>query len=121
MDTRLGEIRRKVGYHNPCHLRALGISKEPVELLKLIPGIQVQVLGDRCCGLAGTFGLKKNNYDLSLRIGEKLFQEVRKSGVEQVVTSCASCAMQITQGTGLPVVHPVTLLAEAYRKAAGKT
>jgi len=115
-NTKFGEIPLRVGYHNPCHLRALGISKEPVKLLKLIPGLQVRVFGDRCCGLAGTFGLKKENYSLSMGIGEPLFEEIRKSGVEQVATSCASCALQIAQGTGLKVVHPLTLLAEAYRR-----
>ncbi|MFH1756596.1 MAG: anaerobic glycerol-3-phosphate dehydrogenase subunit C [Pseudomonadota bacterium] len=118
LNTKFGEIPRKVGYHNPCHLRALGISKEPVELLNLIPGLQVKAMGDRCCGLAGTFGLKKGNYDLSMEIGKHLFEEIRQSNVEQVVTSCGSCAMQIAQGTGLKVVHPVTLLAEAYRRKA---
>jgi glycerol-3-phosphate dehydrogenase subunit C len=60
--------------------------------------------------------MKKQNYDLSMEIGKHLFEEIQKSGVEQVVTSCGSCAMQIAQGTGLKVVHPLTLLAEAYRK-----
>jgi glycerol-3-phosphate dehydrogenase subunit C len=76
----------------------------------------VQSFSDRCCGLSGTFGLKKENYDLSMEIGKHLFGEVKKSGVDQVVTSCGSCAMQIAQGTGLKVVHPLTLLAEAYRR-----
>jgi anaerobic glycerol-3-phosphate dehydrogenase C subunit len=116
LNTRFGEIPLKVAYHNPCHLRALGISKEVVELLKLVPGLRVQALGDRCCGLAGTFGMKKQNYDLSMEIGKHLFEEIKKSGVEKVVTPCGSCAMQIAQGTGLKVVHPLTLLAEAYRK-----
>ena len=116
LNTSFGEIPLRVGYHNPCHLRALSIVREPVELLKMIPGLQVQSFADRCCGLAGTFGLKKENYELSMEIGEHLFEEMRQSGVDQVVTSCASCAMQIAQGTGLKVVHPVTLLAEAYQK-----
>jgi Fe-S oxidoreductase len=51
-----------------------------------------------------------------MKIAESLFQEIRESGVEQVVTGCASCAMQIAQGTDLPVVHPLVLLAEAYRR-----
>lgn len=117
LNTNLGEMKLKVGYHNPCHLRALGISKEVVELLKLIPGLEVQAFGDRCCGLAGTFGMKKQNYDLSMEIGKPLFEEIRKSGVDRVVTGCGSCAMQITQGTGLKATHPLTLLAEAYRRA----
>ena len=116
LDTGFGEIALKVGYHNPCHLRALGISREPVELLKLIPGLQVKVFQDRCCGLAGTFGLKKKNHDLSMEIGAHLFREIRESGVDRVVTSCGSCALQILQGTGLKAVHPVTLIAEAYRR-----
>ena len=118
LNPNFGEIPLKVGYHNPCHLRALGITREPVELLQLIPGLQVRVFQDRCCGLAGTFGLKKKNYDLSLEIGARLFKEIQESGVDRVVTSCGSCALQIFQGTGLKAVHPVTLLAEAYRRKA---
>jgi anaerobic glycerol-3-phosphate dehydrogenase C subunit len=118
LNTQFGEMKLKVGYHNPCHLRALGISKEVVELLKLVPGLEVQAFGDRCCGLAGTFGMKKQNYDLSMEIGRPLFEEIKKSGVDRVVTGCGSCAMQIAQGTGLKVAHPLTLLAEAYRRAA---
>jgi len=113
------EIPLRVGYHNPCHLRALGISKEPVELLQLIPGLQIRIFQDRCCGLAGTFGLKKENYDLSMEIAEHLFKEIRESGVDRVVTSCGSCALQISQGTGLKVVPPLTLLAEAYGNRGG--
>ena len=120
LNTNLGEMKLKVGYHNPCHLRALGISKEVVELLKLIPGLEVQAFGDRCCGLAGTFGMKKQNYDLSMEIGKPLFEEIRQSGVDRVVTGCGSCAMQIAQGTGLKVTHPLTLLAEAYRKKGNR-
>ena len=117
LNSKFGEMKLKVGYHNPCHLRALGISKEVVEILKLIPGLEVQAFGDQCCGLAGTFGMKKQNYELSMEIGRPLFEEIKKSGVDRVVTGCGSCALQIAQGTGLSVVHPLTLLAEAYRRA----
>ena len=72
-----GRMDLKLGYHNPCHLRALGITKEPVELLSLIPGVTVQAYSDQCCGISGTFGLKKKNYDLSMKIGERLFKEIR--------------------------------------------
>ncbi|NWF54190.1 MAG: anaerobic glycerol-3-phosphate dehydrogenase subunit C [Syntrophaceae bacterium] len=116
LNTHFGEMKLRVGYHNPCHLRALGISKEVIELLRLIPGLEVRAFSDQCCGLAGTFGMKRQNYDLSMEIGKPLFEEIKKSGVERVVTGCGSCAMQIAQGTGLPVVHPLALLAEAYRK-----
>ena len=80
LNLEFGRMDMKVGYHNPCHLRALGVTKEPAELLSLIPGVTVQTFSDQCCGIAGTFGLKKKNYDLSMTIGEKLFKEIRESG-----------------------------------------
>jgi len=68
--------------------------------------------------LAGTYGLEKKNYDLSMEIWAHLFKEIKESGVDRVVTSCGSCALQILQGTGLKAVHPATLLAEAYGRKA---
>ncbi len=105
-----------VGYHNPCHLRALDGGAQVVELLKQIPGLRVQTFSDICCGLGGTFGLKKENFDLSMAIGERLFQEIRDSRVDKVVTSCGACAMQISQGTGRRAIHPLSLLAKAYKR-----
>jgi anaerobic glycerol-3-phosphate dehydrogenase C subunit len=110
----LNEMHLTVGYHNPCHLRALGITREPIDLLQLIPGVQVLVFSDECCGLAGTFGIKRENFDVSMGIGTRLFEEIKRSGVNRVATSCAACNLQIFQGTGKEALHPITLLAEAY-------
>jgi anaerobic glycerol-3-phosphate dehydrogenase C subunit len=120
LNLEFGRVDLKVGYHNPCHLRALGITKEPVELLRLIPGVTAQLFSDQCCGIAGTFGLKKKNYDLSMTIGEKLFKEIGASDASEIVTSCGACKMQISQGTGREAIPPVALLARAYR-ARGQT
>ncbi len=99
LNLKLGRVDLDVGYHNPCHLRALGVVKEPVELLRLIPGVKVKVLSDGCCGLVGTFGMKKKNFDLSMAIGERLFKEIVDSGVNEISTSCGACKLQIFQGT----------------------
>jgi len=112
----LGEMNLTVGYHNPCHLRALGVVKEPVELLRLIPGIKVKEFSDGCCGLVGTFGMKRKNFDLSMAIGERLFKEIDDSAVDQISTSCGACKLQIMQGTRREAVHPMSLLASAYQK-----
>jgi glycerol-3-phosphate dehydrogenase subunit C len=112
----LGEINLTVGYHNPCHLRALGVVKEPVELLRLIPGIEVKEFSDGCCGLVGTFGMKRKNFDLSMAIGERLFKEIDDSAVDQISTSCGACKLQIMQGTRRESVHPISLLALAYKR-----
>jgi anaerobic glycerol-3-phosphate dehydrogenase C subunit len=116
LNLKLGRLDLDLGYHNPCHLRALGVVKEPVELLQLIPGVKVRVLSDGCCGLVGTFGMKKKNFDLSMAIGKRLFKEIADSGADGLSTSCGACQLQILQGTGRKAVHPISLLALAYRK-----
>ena len=116
LNLNMGRMDLTVGYHNPCHLRALGVVKEPVELLRLIPGVTVQAFSDGCCGLVGTFGMKKRNFTLSMSIGERLFKEIADSGVIEIATSCGACKLQIQQGTGKEAFHPISLLASAYKK-----
>ncbi len=118
LDLNLGKMNLNVGYHNPCHLRALGVVKEPVELLRLIPGVKVTEFSDGCCGLVGTFGMKKKNFDLSMEIGERLFKEIQDSAVDHISTTCGACKLQIIQGTRREAVHPISLLALAYKKGA---
>ena len=116
LNLNLGKIDLNLGYHNPCHLRALGVVQEPVQLLRLIPGVNVHAFSDGCCGLVGTFGMKKKNFDLSMAMGERLFKEIRDSQVNKISTSCGACKLQIIQGTGKEAVHPIFLLASAYKK-----
>lgn len=117
LNTDFGRIDKTVGYHAPCHLRTLGVTNEPVELMELIPGVSVLKYSDKCCGMGGTYGLKSKNYELSMKIGQRLFDEINASTVEQLVTGCGACAMQIHQGTLRESIHPLKLLAEAYHKA----
>ncbi|CAB1074570.1 Fe-S protein, homolog of lactate dehydrogenase SO1521 [Olavius algarvensis Delta 1 endosymbiont] len=105
-----------VGYHAPCHLKTLGVTGEPVELMQLIPGLKVHQYSDKCCGMGGTYGLKSKNYDLSMKIGQRLFDEIASSAADQLITGCGACGMQIRQGTMRESIHPMKLLAEAYRK-----
>jgi glycerol-3-phosphate dehydrogenase subunit C len=104
-----------IGYHNPCHLRALGVIQEPLELLRLIPGVKVQAFSDGCCGLVGTFGMKRKNFACSMAIGQRLFKEILDSKVDQISTGCGACKLQIIQGTRREAVHPISLLASAYK------
>ena len=120
LNLNLGRINLNVGYHNPCHLRALGVVTEPVELLRLIPGVRVQVFSDGCCGLVGTFGMKKKNFDLSVAIGKRLFEEISDSTVDEISTGCGACKLQILQGAHREAVHPISLLAMAYKKGTEK-
>lgn len=116
LKTDFGQLDLSVGYHAPCHLKTIGVGSEPVELLEMIPGITVQQYSDKCCGMGGTYGLKAKNFDLSMKIGQRLFDEINGSSADQLVTGCGACGMQIHQGTMRDSVHPVKLLAEAYQK-----
>ncbi|MCG6931679.1 MAG: anaerobic glycerol-3-phosphate dehydrogenase subunit C, partial [Desulfofustis sp.] len=119
--TDFGRLDLSVGYHAPCHLKSLGVTDEPVQLMELIPGVSVHTFSDKCCGMGGTYGLKSKNFDLSMKIGQRLFEEINNSTVEQLVTGCGACSMQIHQGTMRESVHPIKLLARAYQKAMTAT
>ncbi|MBI1986811.1 MAG: FAD-binding protein [Nitrospinae bacterium] len=120
----LGEPRRAlegaVAYHASCHLKALGLQGAGLALLQRCPGLSVHPLSDRCCGMAGSFGLSKENFSLSMEIGKPLFQEIRALSPQQVATSCGACQIQIYQGTAVHGVHPVILLHQAYGNAKEK-
>jgi glycerol-3-phosphate dehydrogenase subunit C len=74
----------------------------------------VKELNGGCCGIAGTLGMQKKNYDLSMQIGKKLADKIKKSGADTVLTECSTCKMQIEQLTGKQAVHPIKVLIKAY-------
>jgi anaerobic glycerol-3-phosphate dehydrogenase C subunit len=116
LKTDFGRLDMKVGYHAPCHLTSLGVTDEPIRLMELIPGLTVKSFSDKCCGMGGTYGLKSKNYDLSMKIGQRLFEEIKGSEADQLVTSCGACGMQIHQGTMRESIHPLRLLSLAYQE-----
>ncbi len=103
-----------VGYHQPCHVRALEVGMPGYDLLCLIPELKVQLLDAGCSGMAGTFGLMHRNYRSSLRAGWNLIATLRDASIQLGATECTSCKMQMEQGTSKPTVHPLKLLALAY-------
>jgi Fe-S oxidoreductase len=104
----------KYVHHTPCHLLSLGVKPASIEVLKRLAGIEVRELDGGCCGIAGTFGMQKKNYDLSIQIGRKLAEKIEKSGAGIILTECSTCKMQIEQLTGKEVRHPIKVLAEAF-------
>lgn len=116
LSTDFHPVALRVAYHAPCHLRVLGqeLIDNRLQLLRLIPGLVVIYIDRGCCGMGGTFGFKQTNYAASMTIGEALFQGIREAAPDVVATECPGCAMQIEQGTGLPVIHPILILKQAY-------
>ncbi len=115
---RYGTRREGAGglaYHLPCHLWALGQDGASIELLEALCGLKVLDLGAGCCGLAGTYGLQKKNYELSEKIAEGLKAALDSAGTKIVLTECSACAMQIEHISTRAARHPIKVLAEAYR------
>ncbi|MGA2915342.1 MAG: anaerobic glycerol-3-phosphate dehydrogenase subunit C [Sedimentisphaerales bacterium] len=107
-------VKEKFAHHTPCHLLALGNKPASIEVLKQLLGIEVEELDGGCCGIAGTFGMQKKNYDLSMQIGKKLAEKIELSGADIILTECSTCKMQIEHITGKKVEHPIKVLAEAF-------
>jgi FAD/FMN-containing dehydrogenase/Fe-S oxidoreductase len=103
-----------LGYHMPCHLRALEVGSPGENLLRLIKGVSVRRIERGCSGMAQTFGLKRDNYRASLRAGWGLISAMRDPAVQLGTTECSACKMQMEQGTTKPTIHPLKVLALAY-------
>ena len=112
--TDFKEVPISVVYHNACHSVAQGIAEEPINLLKLVPGVEVRPIEDSCCGIAGTYGMKSENYDRAQAIGDPLFRELDRTKAEAVLTGCGTCNIQIAHGVKREVVHTMSILRRAY-------
>jgi glycerol-3-phosphate dehydrogenase subunit C len=103
-----------VPYHAPCQQRGHGIGKPALDLLALVPELRVIELDVDCCGIAGTYGLKKEKYEISMAVGARLFREVREARADVAACDSETCRWQIAHGSGVAAVHPVELLHRAY-------
>jgi Fe-S oxidoreductase len=104
-----------IAYHAPCHLRTQSVGFKGRDLLRRIPGVTlVSVL--ECCGHDGTYGMKSESFEASRRIGAKAFQGMAGADAAQVwATECPLAALQFEQHAGRKALHPMTILARAYR------
>jgi glycerol-3-phosphate dehydrogenase subunit C len=107
------DYKAKVAYHTPCHMEKLGWGIFSTELLKMIPGVELTVLDSNCCGIAGTYGFKKENYKVSQAIGKPLFDQIQSIKPDFVACDCETCKWQIEMSTDREVKNPISVLAEA--------
>jgi glycerol-3-phosphate dehydrogenase subunit C len=116
LNTDFRPMKLNILYHAPCHLRVLGVEliESRLKLMRLMPGISVTWVDRGCCGMAGTFGVKGSNYAMSMTIGQALFEEIKRLAPDLVITECPGCKMQISQGAGITVSHPILIVKEAY-------
>ena len=117
LDTRFGTLDRTLPYHAPCQLRSHGIGLPALDLFELVPGLRAVDLDHDCCGIAGTYGLKSEKYDIAMAVGAPLFEKIRATGASQAACDSETCRWQIAAATEARLVHPVEILAEAYAAA----
>ena len=107
------DFKMKAAYHTPCHLQKLGNQIYSIALLRMIPGLDLKVLEQKCCGISGTFGFKKENYAISQKIGSQLYERIYAANPEVVITDCETCKWQIEGACGIPFFNPISILVQA--------
>ena len=107
------DYRARIAYHVPCHMEKLGWSIFTKALMKMIPGVSMTVMDSACCGMAGTYGFKKENYHYSQEIGRPLFDQIKSLSPDFVCCECETCKWQIEMSTGYDVLNPIQILADA--------
>jgi len=112
----------RITYHDPCHLRTRGLTKQPRELLTGTPGVELAEMegADRCCGLGGTFNVY--HYGSSMTINEAKSRAIIASKAQAVATGCPGCMMQLSDGlkqhgSKVEVLHTLQLLARRLKLA----
>jgi Fe-S oxidoreductase len=110
----------KVSYHIPCHLRVQNMGQKTREMLEKIPDTQVTTV-ERCAGHDGTWGVKSEYYENSMKIGRPVFRLMSESQPDYISSDCAIAGRHILQGIGenhpgakVEKRHPLTLLRMAY-------
>ena len=85
------------------------------ELMALIPELQIVESTASCCGIAGTYGLKREKYGIAMDVGAGLFRQVAENKSDLVACDSETCRWQIQGATGVRSVHPVEMLHRATR------
>ncbi|MEO7648988.1 MAG: heterodisulfide reductase-related iron-sulfur binding cluster [Bryobacteraceae bacterium] len=104
----------RIAYHLPCHLKAQNIGFRSRDLMRLIPGASVKLV-EQCSGHDGTWAMKKEFFPLSMLAGKKAFDEMSEIESETMATDCPMAALQFEQALGVRPIHPIQVLAKAYR------
>jgi len=106
----------KVSYHVPCHLRVQNLGLKTRDVLKLVPGTEIEPI-ERCSGHNGTYGVKKEYRETSMKIGRPVFGKVKNAAPDYYASDCPMAGHQIESGLGAdpkPPTHPLKLLRIAY-------
>jgi glycerol-3-phosphate dehydrogenase subunit C len=103
-----------IAYHAPCQQQNQQIGKPALDIMALIPGVRLIELDRFCCGIAGTYGNKREKYDIAMRVGQPLFDDIKDASPDLITCDSETCRWQIGAATGVATVHPLEVLYRAY-------
>ncbi|MDR1238119.1 MAG: anaerobic glycerol-3-phosphate dehydrogenase subunit C [Propionibacteriaceae bacterium] len=112
LSTAFAPINKRLLYHAPCQLKSQGMGMPALDVLRLIPGLEVDESGVPCCGIAGTYGLKKEKYQIAQAVGKPLFDQAKTHDL--VVCDTETCRWQIRKSAGVRTEHPIMAVHQAY-------
>jgi glycerol-3-phosphate dehydrogenase subunit C len=118
LKTDFREKLGKISYHIPCHSRVQNMGQKTREMLESVPGTEVKVV-ERCAGHDGTWGVKTEYFDNSMKIGRPVFRMMAEAAPDYVASDCPIAARHIMQGMGEDAkqakkLHPLSLIRKAY-------
>lgn len=105
-------VQEDAVYHLPCHTQAQGTGMSGINLMRLIPGLEMRIV-EGCCGQSGTYGFKAEHKEVSMAIGRPLVRQITALNPKVIITPCGSCKGRISFETGVRVLHPVQILNAA--------
>ncbi|MFM7657892.1 MAG: heterodisulfide reductase-related iron-sulfur binding cluster [Burkholderiaceae bacterium] len=119
LKTEFNHALGNVSYHIPCHSRVQNVGRKTAEMLQMIPDTKINVV-ERCSGHAGTYGVKKEYHQMSMKIGKPVFKAMASESPDYISSDCQLAGHHIEQGfevNGLKkaeMAHPLSLLRKAY-------
>jgi len=119
LKTEFNHALGNVSYHIPCHSRVQNVGRKTADMLQMIPDTKVNVV-ERCSGHAGTYGVKKEYHQMSMKIGKPVFKAMASEAPDYISSDCQLAGHHIEQGmevNGLKpaeMAHPLSLLRKAY-------
>lgn len=112
-------IDTTIPYHQPCQVKSQAMGTPAVSVMTAIPGVKVVESGSACCGIAGTYGLKKEKYEIAKAVGQPVFDMVRETNKNIATCDTETCRWQIEKHSGVKTVHPISLVHQALGLSDG--
>ena len=108
---KFNSLHARALYHPPCKLRNHGIGAPALSILRRIPELQLHLSESECCGAGGTYGMKLEKFPVAYEVGQGLFNQIRQLELDFVICDSETCRWWIAKHTGLPVYHPLEIMA----------